>query len=161
MDFAILFCRFRADLVVLCRGPPGCCRDPRPASVIQSPGSPGVWRFAKRFKFAVPQRGAGRVEPPLVDVPGRFTLPFLPADRRRIAVPYRGTGHSALFSIFFGFFRVEKKRSSKNYFFRTFLRFWLAPASIFSRFRSQNGSPEATFSMCFRKRRFRQNRAPA
>ena len=40
--FAILFCRLRADFVRVCRVPPGCCRDPHPASVIHSPFSPGV-----------------------------------------------------------------------------------------------------------------------
>ena len=43
-----------------------------------------------------------------LEVPGRFTLPFLPADCRRIAVPYDGIKDFALFSIFFDFFRVEK-----------------------------------------------------
>ena len=43
-----------------------------------------------------------------MNVPGRFTLPFLPAGRPRIAVPYRGIRASVLFSDFFDFFRVEK-----------------------------------------------------
>ena len=165
--FAILFCRLRADFVRVCRVPPGFCRDPHPDAVIHSPFSPGVRRFAQRFKFAVPQRGAGRVKPTKggKDVPGRFTLPFLPAGRPRIAVPYRGGEGNRSFFDFFRFFSRRKKRrktrSSKNYFFRTFLRFRLAPASIFGRFRCRNGFPEVTFSACFRKRPFRQNRAPA
>ena len=93
--FAILFCGLRADFVRVCRVPPGCCRDPHPDAVIHSPFSPGVRRCAQRFKFAVPQRGAGRVETTKLVLgkcrPGRFTLPYLPAGRPRIAVPYRDT----------------------------------------------------------------------
>ena len=50
LAFAILFCRLRADFVRVCRVPPGCCRDPHPDAVIHSPFSPGVRRFAQRFK---------------------------------------------------------------------------------------------------------------
>ena len=157
----MLFCRLRADLVRVCRVPPGCCRDPHPASVTHSPGSPGVRRFAKRFKFAVPRRGTGRVEPKTSAalLEGLPFLSFPPAVR---GSPYpTAENRKSLFFRFFSIFFASKKTIVKNYFFRTFLRFRLAPASIFSRFGSQNGSPGTTFSVFFRKRRFCQNRAPA
>ena len=91
---------------MLCRGPPGCCRDPRPASVIHSPGSPGVRRFAKRFKFAVPQRGAGRVETKTC-LEGLPFLSFPPAVRGS-PYPTATPREIVFFSIFFDFFRVEK-----------------------------------------------------
>ena len=37
-DFARFFCRFRRDLVVVCRVPPECCRDTPPASGTHSAG---------------------------------------------------------------------------------------------------------------------------
>ena len=37
-DFAIFVCRFRRDLVVVCRVPPECCRDTPPASGTHSAG---------------------------------------------------------------------------------------------------------------------------
>ena len=37
-DFAIFLCRFRRDLVVVCRVPPECCRDTPPASGTHSAG---------------------------------------------------------------------------------------------------------------------------
>ena len=37
-DFARFFCRFRRDLVVVCRVPPECCRDTPPASRTHSAG---------------------------------------------------------------------------------------------------------------------------
>ena len=46
LDFAILLCWFRRDLVRVCRVPPGCCRDPQPTSVTHSPGFP--WGTAIR-----------------------------------------------------------------------------------------------------------------
>ena len=94
------------DLVVLCRGPPGCCRDARPASVTHWPGSPGVWRLAKRFKFAVPRRGTGRVKPKTC-LEGLPFLSFPPAVRGS-PYPTAEAREIALFSIFFDFFRVEK-----------------------------------------------------
>ena len=111
--------------------------------------------LAERGKFAVPQRGAGVVldECFKSPVPEGFTPPYLPGSRPQTTVPSGGAGSDALFSIFFDFFRIEKNigkfNRQKSIFFRKFLRFWLAPASIFSRFWSQNRSPEATFSVFF------------
>ena len=69
------------------------------------------------------------------------------ADRRTLPL---NMGNRPFFD-FFDFFRVKKNDRQKTTFFRTFLRFWLAPASIFSRFGRQNGSPEAAFSVFFSK----------
>ena len=159
--FAILFCGLRADFVRVCRVPPGFCRDPHPDAVIHSPFSPGVRRCAQRFKFAVPQRGAGRVKPTKLENADPEGLPFLTFPPAVRGSPYptatpRETSATpreiVFFSFFFRFFsrrkKRRKKRSSKNYFFRTFLRFLLALASIFSRFWSQT-SPEATILVFF------------
>ena len=43
-DFAIFVCRFRRDLVVVCRVPPECCRDTPPASGTHSAGF--LWGMA-------------------------------------------------------------------------------------------------------------------
>ena len=100
--FAILFCRLRADFVRVCRVPPGCCRDPHPDAVIHSPFSPGVRRFAQRFKFAVPQRGAGRVE---TKTTGRAWKVYPSFPSRRPPTDRRTLPRPAGFRLFFGFFR--------------------------------------------------------
>ena len=96
---------------MLCRGPPGCCRDPRPASVIHSPGSPGVRRFAKRFKFAVPRRGTGRVKTKTC-LEGLPFLSFPPAVRGS-PYPTAEAGISPFFR-FFSIFFASKKTSKKT-----------------------------------------------
>ena len=62
--------------------------------------------------------GSGRV----------ITLPYLPGGIRKTAVPSRGIRPGALFSTFFGFFRmqknVKKTDGQKIDFFRQFWRFW-------------------------------------
>ena len=62
--------------------------------------------------------GSGRV----------ITLPYLPGGIRKTAVPSRGGGSGALFSTFFGFFRMQKNGKKtdgqKIDFFRQFWRFW-------------------------------------
>ena len=85
--------------------------------------------LAERGKFAVPQRGAGVVLRSQLKSagPGRFTLPYLPGGIRKTAVPSRGGGSGALFSTFFGFFRmqknVEKTEHQKSTFFDIFRDF--------------------------------------
>ena len=53
----------------------------------------------------------------------------------------------------FHVFSHAKKRmkieTSKNYFFSRNFRFRASPASIFAKFGSQNGSPEAFFEVIF------------
>ena len=66
----------------------------------------GYGDLAQRFKFAVPQRGAGVVLDGCVKSagPGRVSLPYLPGGLRKTADPSRVIGTGALFSTFFVFF---------------------------------------------------------
>ena len=84
--FAILCGGFRRDLGEVCRIPPGCCRD------LRNPlcGVPlGYGDLAKRFKFAVPLRGAGVVLDGSVKSPVPEGFPFLtfPAASARPPTP--------------------------------------------------------------------------
>ena len=115
----------------------------------------GYGDLAQRFKFAVPHRGAGVV---LNDCfksagPGRVSLPYLPGGLRKTADPFRPNSGDRLFFDFFHFFSHAKKRrkngTSKIHVFHVFLRFQVAPASLFSQFWSQNRSPDVTFSVFF------------
>ena len=129
---------------MVCRVAPECCRDTPQASGTHSAGF--LWGTAisrRELNSPYPNGVLGVLNQKPLTVPGRFALPFLPAGRPRIAVPYDGIKYFALFSIFFDFFRVEKnveKNNRQKYTFFALLRFWVAPASIFSRFRSQNSS---------------------
>ena len=55
----------------------------------------------------------------------------------------------------------QKKGCSKNRLFPEISAILAPPTSIFDHFGSQNGFPESTFSVFFRKRRFCQNCTPA
>ena len=140
---------------MLCWGPPGCCRDPRPASVIHSPGSPGVRRFAKRFKFAVPRRGTGRVETK-TSAALLEGLPFLsfPPAVRGSPYPTVENRKSLFFSIFFDFFRVEKNDRQKTIFFALFCDFGSPRRRFLAVFGAETDSRRLLFRRFFENGHF-------
>ena len=87
----------------------------------------GYGDLAQRFKFAVPQRGAGVVLNKSVKSagPGRFTLPYLPGGLRKTTDPSGASVPTALFSMFFDFFRIEKNIEKNNRQKSTFLSFFV------------------------------------
>ena len=81
-------------------------------------------------------------------MPGRFTLPFLPAGRPRIAVPYDGIKYFGFFSLFFSDFlgvakTFEKTDLAKCTFFALFcdFGFWMWPFFFWA-----SGFDDFTFS---------------
>ena len=96
-----------------CRGLSGSAgMSPGSAPNLSNPlcGVPlGYGDLAKRFKFAVPRRGAGVVLNVCLKSAGsgRVSLPYLPGGLRKTADPSRGGGSGVRFSIFCVFFGVH------------------------------------------------------
>ena len=59
-------------------------------------------------------------------MPRRFTLPFLPAGRPQIAVPYHGIKYFGFFSLFFSIFWASRKPSKKPISQNALFSFFLA-----------------------------------
>ena len=98
-DFAVLFRRFRQDLVGSSRVPPGCCRDPHPTSVTHSAGFPWGTAISRSDLNSPYPVGVLACQTQANSLPEWEGLPLLtspPAPHKTVG-PSRGTGAAACF----------------------------------------------------------------